>query len=68
MRTDNEYWEETLLRYRVSKMIRNIRRQKSMGTTAIGEHTNKTKQYVNNVQEIIVKPSEEFIEKLEKLI
>jgi hypothetical protein len=67
MRKDKEYWEETIERYRASKLIRTIRRNKDIGTTIIGQLTGKSKQYVNNVQEIIVKPSEEFIKKLEDI-
>jgi len=67
MRKDKEYWKETIERYRASKLIRTIRRNKDIGTTIIGQLTGKSKQYVNNVQEIIVKPSEEFIKKLEDI-
>ena len=68
MRTDKEYWENTISRYRASKLIREIRRNKNLGLTDIGKATNKSKQYVYSVQEIIVKPSQDFMTKLEAII
>jgi transcriptional regulator with XRE-family HTH domain len=67
MKENKEYWQEFLERYRVSKMIREIRKKLNINQTELGRITGFSKQYVNNVQEMTIKPSEEFIKKLEQL-
>lgn len=67
MRSNKEYWEETLERYRVSKRIREIRKKFKIPLKGLVKEMGYSKQYINNVQEIIIKPNGEFINKLEDL-
>ena len=67
MRSNKEYWEETLERYRVSKRIREIRKKFKIPLKGLVKEMDYSKQYINNVQEIIIKPNREFINKLEDL-
>ena len=67
MRSNKEYWEETLERYRVSKRIREIRKKFKIPLKSLVKEMDYSKQYINNVQEIIIKPNREFINKLEDL-
>lgn len=62
MRSNNEYWQETLERYRLSKQIRRIR--KKLRLRDLEKQLGYSRQYINNIQEIIIKPNKEFIEKL----
>jgi ribosome-binding protein aMBF1 (putative translation factor) len=65
MKSDEIYWNDILDRYRVSKTIRQLRHK--MGLLAIAKKTNTTKQYVYAIQEMTMKPNQEFKTKLEKL-
>lgn len=65
MRSNKEYWQETLDRYRVSKLIRKIRRK--IRLRDLEKRLGYSRQYINNVQEIIIKPNKDFISKLEEL-
>ena len=65
IKSNKEYWQETLRRYRVSKLIRRIRRK--MRLRDLEKQLGYSRQYINNVQEIIIKPDKEFIGKLDKL-
>ena len=67
MRSNKEYWQETLERYRVSKRIREIRKKLKLGIKDLAKQMGYSRQYINNVQEIIIKPDREFMEKLEDL-
>lgn len=67
MRTDKEYWDDTISRYRASKLIRNIRRNHNLGLSDIAKKTGKTRQFIYNVQEINFKPSKEFLDILQKI-
>jgi len=65
MKSNEEYWKETLRRYRISKMIRKIRRKFRL--MDLENRLGYSKQYINNVQEITIKPNKEFLNKLEKI-
>ena len=65
MRSNKEYWQETLERYRVSKRIRIIRRK--MRLRDLEKQLGYSRQYINNIQEVIIKPNKDFINKLEDL-
>ena len=67
MKSNKEYWEETLERYRVSKRIRKIRKKFNIRLKDLVKVMGYSKQYINNVQEIIIKPNKDFINKLEDL-
>ena len=67
MRSNKEYWQETLERYRVSKRIREIRKKLKLGIKDLAKQMGYSRQYINNVQEIIIKSNREFINKLEDL-
>jgi transcriptional regulator with XRE-family HTH domain len=67
MKLDKEYWQEFLERYRASKKIREIRKKLNINQTEIGRLTGFSKQYVNNVQEMTIKPNEKFIEKINQI-
>lgn len=67
MKSDKEYWDDTLSRYRASKLIRSIRRNSEITLSDIARFTNKTRQYVYNVQEINFKPSDDFIQRLKQI-
>ena len=66
MKTNAEYWQEILNRYRVSKTIREIRKKLKINQKAIADRIGYSRQYVNNVQEIIIKPSNDFLNKLKE--
>lgn len=68
IKSNGEYWQETLRRYNVSKLIRNVRKKFKMGFKELSEFTGYSRQYINNVQEIIIKPSSDFINGLNKFI
>ena len=67
MRTDKEYWEDTISRYRASKLIRSIRRINGFTLSDIAKFTKTTRQYVYNIQEINFKPSNDFIQRLKQI-
>ena len=67
MRSNKEYWQETLERYRVSKRIREIRKKLKLGIKDLAREMGYSRQYINNVQEIIIKPDREFINKFNEL-
>ena len=67
MRTDKEYWDDTISRYRTSKLIRSIRRINGFTLSDIAKFTKTTRQYVYNIQEINFKPSEDFLSKLKQI-
>ena len=67
MKSDKEYWEDTISRYRASKKIREIRRNLMLGLTEIARLTGKTRQYIYNIQEINLKPSKEFLDTLKQI-
>ncbi|MHB1334481.1 MAG: helix-turn-helix domain-containing protein [Candidatus Humimicrobiaceae bacterium] len=67
MKSNKECWQEVLERYRASKKIREIRKKLHINQSEIGRLTGFTKQYVNNVQEMTIKPSEDFLKKLEEV-
>ena len=67
MKSNKRYWEETLNRYRASKRIRVLREKFNIRLKDIADNTGYSKQYINNVQEIIIKPSKNFLSKLERL-
>jgi len=67
MRSNKEYWQETLERYRVSKRIREIRKKLKLGIKDLAIKMGYSRQYINNVQEIIIKPDKEFINKFNEL-
>ncbi len=67
IRSNKEYWQETLKRYRVSKRIRGIRKKLKLGIKDLAKQTGYSRQYINNVQEIIIKSNKDFINKLEDL-
>lgn len=48
-------------------MIRHLRIKKGLGFKQIADITGYSRQYVCNVQEMVIKPNGEFIEKLERL-
>jgi GTP-binding protein EngB required for normal cell division len=64
-KSNKEYWNDVLERYRLSKKIRNLRSKFSM--VKIAELTDQTKQYIYGIQEMTIKPSEVFIKKLDQL-
>ncbi|MGD9276388.1 MAG: hypothetical protein PVJ67_04395 [Candidatus Pacearchaeota archaeon] len=66
MRSNKEYWQETLERYRISKQIRKMR--KKLRLRDLEKQLGYSRQYINNIQEIILKPSKDFINKLNDLI
>jgi len=66
-KTDKECWQDVLERYKTSKMIRSIRKNFHINQTEIGRLTGYSKQYVNNVQEMTIKPNEDFINKLKEV-
>ena len=68
MKSDKEYWQETLRRYNASKSIRNIRKKFKIPLKDLVKEMGYSKQYINNVQEIIIKPSIDFINKLKDFI
>jgi len=53
------------MRYRASKLIREIR--KNFKLSDIAKRLGYSRQYVANVQEMIIKPNEDFISRLKKL-
>ena len=67
MRSNKEYWEETLERYRASKRIREIRKKLKIELKDLANQMDYSRQYINNVQEIIIKPDKEFLRKLDEL-
>jgi transcriptional regulator with XRE-family HTH domain len=67
MKSNDSYWKEFLRRYRVSKTLREIRTKKNLRLRDLSSITGYSKQYINNVQEILIKPNEDFIQKLWKL-
>jgi len=67
MRTDKEYWDDTISRYRASKLIRSIRRINGFTLSDIAKFTKTTRQYVYNIQEINFKPSNNFIQRLKQI-
>lgn len=64
-KSNKDYWQDVLERYRLSKKIRNLRGKISM--VKIAELTDQTKQYIYGIQEMTIKPSEEFLKKLDQL-
>lgn len=62
IKSNEEYWQETLERYRLSKRIRRIR--KKLRLRDLEKQLGYSRQYINNIQEIIIKPNNEFINKL----
>jgi transcriptional regulator with XRE-family HTH domain len=67
MKSNKEYWEETLERYRVSKRIREMRRKLKLRLRDLEKKMGYSRQYINNVQEIIIKPDREFLRKLNEI-
>ena len=67
MRSNKEYWQETLERYRVSKRIREIRKKLKLEIKDLARQMGYSRQYINNVQEIIIKSNKDFTNKLEDL-
>jgi len=65
IKSNGEYWQETLRRYNTSKSIRRVRKKFKMGYKELSEFTGYSRQYINNVQEIIIKPDTNFINKLD---
>ena len=65
MRSNKEYWQGTLDRYRVSKRIRRLR--KKLRLRDLEKQMGYSRQYINNIQEMNIKPNKEFINKLEDL-
>lgn len=65
IKSNGEYWQETLERYRLSKRIRRIR--KKLRLRDLEKQLGYSRQYINNIQEIIIKPNREFINKLKDL-
>ena len=65
-KSNKEYWEDFLNRYRLSKTIRVLRNKISM--KEIAELTDQSKQYIYGIQEMAIKPSEEFLTKLSEVI
>ena len=68
MRSNKEYWKETLERYGASKRIREIRKKLKIELKDLANQMGYSRQYINNVQEIIIKPDKEFIKKLGEIV
>lgn len=66
MKSNEEYWKETLRRYRISKMVRKIRRKFRLRD--LENKLGYSKQYINNVQEITIKPNKDFLSKLDLIL
>jgi len=60
MKTNSKYWNEVLERYRVSKTIRRLREKFNISFKDLSEITGYSRQYIYGIQEITIKPSEDF--------
>lgn len=64
-KTDKQYWEEFLKRYRLSKKVKKLRDK--FGLSEIGNMTGQSRQYIYAIQEMTIKPSEEFKKRIGEL-
>ena len=60
--TDGEFWQDILSRHKTAKTIRKMRDRFDFNT--LSDLTGFSRQYIYGVQEMTIKPSEEFIKKL----
>lgn len=65
IKEDRLYWQELLERYRLSKRIRRLRRNYSL--LDLCDLMKETKQYIYAIQEMTIKPSQDFINKLKDI-
>ena len=67
MKTNNDYWQETLTRYRISRFLRDYRKSNNLTYTGLAEILGTTRQYIYSIEEITLKPSDDFLSKLKTI-
>jgi transcriptional regulator with XRE-family HTH domain len=67
MKTNNDYWQETLTRYRISRFLRDYRKSNKLTYTGLAEILKTTRQYIYSIEEITLKPSDDFIQRLKQI-
>jgi hypothetical protein len=65
-KSDKEYWKDFLNRYRLSKKVRNLKDK--FNFKELSELTGFSKQFIYGIQEMTIKPNEDFIKKLERIV
>jgi predicted transcriptional regulator len=67
MKSEQKYWEELLRVHRQVKVLRSLRRKTGYNLKKISDLTGYSIKYLFNVQEQLIKPNPDLIEKLEQL-
>lgn len=67
IKSEQLYWNELLRIHRQVKVLRTLRRKTGLRLKKISELTGYSIKYLFNVQEQLIKPNPDLIEKLEKL-
>jgi hypothetical protein len=66
--SDKDFWSYSIEKYRISKKLRKIlKKNKGFQYSEVGHKIGYTKNYIYQVLRMILDPSKDFIEKLEKL-
>lgn len=60
-----EFWGNTLKRYKTAKVIRKLR--DNLDLSKLSELTGFSRQYIYGIQEMTIKPSQDFLKKLDQL-
>ena len=68
IKSNGMYWVDILNRYRASKSIRTIRRKFDIDFKYLQEHLEYSRQYIYGVQEMTIKPSKDFLDRLDLLL
>jgi len=64
-KTGIDYWNECLELYRASKLVRTLRTKYTL--LQLSQLTNYSKNYICGVQELRIRPKQDFINKLKQL-
>ena len=67
MKSEQLYWNELLRIHRQVKTLRTLRRKTGINLRAISDITGYSIKYLFNVQEQLIKPNPDLIEKLERI-